>query len=182
MSIYDYSYTSIEGRTILLSDYKDKVILIVNTASKCGFTPQYEGLEDLYRKYGEQGLVVIGFPSNQFKEQEPGSNDEVHEFCKLRFGVTFPLSAKIDVRGEDADPIYKFLEGNTVFEGMGSGFKNKAFETMLKAMYGKSFHDSSVKWNFTKFLLGRDGEIIGRYEPTVEPRDIASAIETSLLR
>ncbi len=180
MSIYDYSYTSIEGDTIPLSDYKGKVLLIVNTASKCGFTPQYEGLEALYEKYGEQGLEIIGFPCNQFKEQEPGSDEEVHEFCKLRFGVTFPLSSKINVRGDDADPIYKYLTENTTFEGFGPGLKNKAFETMLRAMYGKSFSDSSIKWNFTKFLLDREGNIVGRFEPPVEPRDMESAIERSL--
>ena len=180
MSIYDYSYTSIEGDEVSLSEYKGKVILIVNTASKCGFTPQYEGLEKLYETYGDKGLVVLGFPCNQFKEQEPGKNEEVHEFCKLRFGVTFPLSQKINVRGEDADPIYKYLTSNTAFEGMGSGLKIKAFEAMLKAMYGKAYHDSSIKWNFTKFLIDRQGKIIGRYEPPVEPSDIASVIEGSL--
>jgi glutathione peroxidase len=180
MSIYDYSYTSIEGDPVSLSDYKGKVLLIVNTASKCGFTPQYEGLEKLYETYGDKGLVVLGFPCNQFKEQEPGTDEEVHEFCTLRFGVTFPLSAKINVRGEDADPIYKYLTENTTFDGMGSGLKNIAFETMLKAMYGKSFHDSSIKWNFTKFLLDREGKIVGRFEPPVEPKDLASAIEECL--
>lgn len=180
MSIYDYSYTSIEGETVPLSDYKGKVILIANTASKCGFTPQYEGLEALYEKYSEKGLVVLGFPCNQFKEQEPGTDEEVHEFCKLRFGVTFPLSAKINVRGEEADPIYKYLTENTTFDGMGSGLKNKAFEAMLKAMYGKSFSDSSIKWNFTKFLIDREGNIAGRFEPPVEPKDMTAAIEECL--
>ena len=180
MSIYDYSYTSIEGKPVALSDYKGKVILFVNTASKCGFTPQYEGLQDLHEKYSEQGLVVIGFPCNQFKEQEPASDTEVHDFCMLRFGVTFPLSSKIDVRGEDADPIYKYLTENTTFEGMGSGLKNMAFETMLRAMYGKSFHDSSVKWNFTKFLVDREGNIAGRFESPVEPKDLAPVIERYL--
>ncbi|MCO5388471.1 glutathione peroxidase [Desulfosporosinus sp.] len=180
MSIYDYSFQSIEGKTVSLSDYKGKVMLLVNTASKCGFTPQYEGLEKLYKTYQDQGLVVIGFPCNQFSEQEPGTNSEVQEFCKIRYGVTFPLSAKINVRDENADPIFQYLSEHTTFDGFGKGLKNKAFELMMKQKYGKQFSDSSIKWNFTKFLIGKDGKIAGRFEPTISPESMTTSIEECL--
>lgn len=180
MSIYDFKYTSIEGKPVSLSDYRGKIILIVNTASKCGFTPQYEGLQALHETYADKGLVVIGFPCNQFSEQEPGTDEEVHSFCKIRFGVTFALSTKIEVNGENADPIYKYLTANTTFQGMGHGLKAKSLEVSLKAKYGKSFADNSIKWNFTKFLIGRDGKIAGRFETPVEPKDLIPAIEACL--
>ena len=115
MSIYDYPFKSIEGKEIALSDYRGQVMILVNTASKCGFTPQYEGLEKLYKTYGDKGLVIIGFPCNQFGDQEPGTNAEVEQFCKLRYGVTFPMSAKIDVREDSADPIFKYLTSQDRF-------------------------------------------------------------------
>lgn len=181
MSIYDYEYISIEGRPVSLSEYRGKVLLLVNTASKCGFTYQYEGLEALYKTYGRDGLVVIGFPSNQFNEQEPGTEEEISSFCKLRFGVTFPLSSKVDVRGEDAHPLFKYLTANTRYQGQGRGIKNKAFEAILKAKYGKGYADDSVKWNFTKFLIDRKGNIAGRYEPSVTPEDMESDVKTLLI-
>ena len=180
MTLYDYSLKTIEGKSVPLSDYQGKVMLLVNTASKCGFTPQYEGLEKLYKTYQDQGLVVIGFPCNQFSQQEPGTNSEVQEFCQIRYGVTFPLSAKINVREEDADPIFQYLTEHTKFEGFGKGLKNKALELMLKQKYGKQFSDSSIKWNFTKFLVDRDGKIAGRFEPTVSPESMTTAIEECL--
>lgn len=180
MSIYEYSLESVEGKTIPLSNYQGKVMLLVNTASKCGFTPQYEGLEKLYRTYQDQGLVVIGFPCNQFSEQEPGTNSEIQEFCKIRYGVSFPLSAKINVRDENADPIFQYLTEYSKFEGFGKGLKNKALELMLKHKYGKQFSDNSIKWNFTKFLIGRDGKIAGRFEPTVTPESLTTVIEECL--
>lgn len=180
MSLYDLSYTSLEGKNVSLSDYAGKVMILVNTASKCGFTPQYEGLESLYKTYKENGLVVIGFPCNQFKEQEPGSNEEIGEFCKIRYGVTFPLAEKSDVRGEHTNEIFKYLTANTTFKGFGKGIKNKSFELMTKAMYGKEFGDSSIKWNFTKFLISKDGEIIERFEPTTTPEEMEEAIKKAL--
>ncbi len=180
MTIYDYSIQTIEGKTVPLSELKGKVLVLVNTASKCGFTPQYEGLEKLYQTYREQGLTVIGFPCNQFAEQEPGTNSEVQEFCKLRYGVTFPLSVKIDVRGENADPIFRYLTDHTTFEGFGKGVKNRTLELMLKTKYGKEFNDSSIKWNFTKFLIDREGNIAGRFEPTTTPEEMESAIKECL--
>ena len=176
MSIYDYAYTSIEGNPVSMSDYKGKVVLIVNTASKCGFAPQYEGLEALYQRYRDQGFEVIGFPCNQFMDQEPGDEAAISEFCSVRYGVTFPMSAKADVRGDDAIPLFRYLTEQKGFEGMGKGIKNKAFDMMLKAKYKDGYKDSQVKWNFTKFLVDRQGEVAARFEPVVEPTDIAAHI------
>lgn len=173
MSVYDYAYTSIEGNPVSMSQYKGKVVLIVNTASKCGFAPQYEGLETLYQRYRDQGFEVIGFPCNQFMDQEPGDEAAISEFCSVRYGVTFPMSAKADVRGDDAIPLFRYLTEQMAFEGMGKGIKNKAFDMMLKAKYKDSYKDSQVKWNFTKFLVDRQGEVAARFEPVVEPADIA---------
>ena len=173
MSIYDYAYTSIEGNPVSMSDYKGKVVLIVNTASKCGFAPQYEGLEALYQRYRDQGFEVIGFPCNQFMDQEPGDEAAISEFCSVRYGVTFPMSAKADVRGDDAIPLFRYLTEQKGFEGMGKGIKNKAFDMMLKAKYKDGYKDSQVKWNFTKFLVDRQGEVAARFEPVVEPADIS---------
>lgn len=180
MSIYDYTFKSIEGKEIALSDYRGQVMILVNTASKCGFTPQYEGLEKLYKTYGDKGLVIIGFPCNQFGEQEPGTNAEVEQFCKLRYGVTFPLSAKIDVRDDRADPIFKYLTSQTVFAGFGHGLKHKGLDLVMKKRYGKNYSDSSIKWNFTKFLVKRDGTIAGRFEPTTTPEEMIAEIEKYL--
>ena len=180
MSIYDYAYTSIEGNPVSMSDYKGKVVLLVNTASKCGFAPQYEGLEALYQRYRDQGFVVIGFPCNQFMDQEPGDEAAISEFCSVRYGVTFPMSAKADVRGDDAIPMFRYLTKQKGFEGMGKGIKNKAFDMMLKAKYKDGYKDSQVKWNFTKFLVDRHGEVTARFEPVVEPADIAAHVEKLL--
>lgn len=180
MSVYDFAYTSIEGNPVSMREYGGKVLLIANTASKCGFAPQFGGLEDLYRKYRDQGFEVIGFPCNQFMDQEPGDAKAITEFCSVRYGVTFPLSGKVDVRDEGAIPLYVYLTRMKGFEGMGKGLKNKAFEAMLKAKYGKGFRDSQIKWNFTKFLVDRKGEVVARFEPPVEPLDIAPFIEELL--
>lgn len=181
MSIYDYSYTSIEGKEVKMSEYRGKAILIVNTASKCGFTPQYKGLEALYQKYKEKGFTVIGFPCNQFMGQEPGGEEKISEFCSIRYGVTFPLSSKVDVRGDTAIDLYKYLIEKQGFKGDKSkGFKAKLMRFTLKLKYRKNANDNQVKWNFTKFLVSKDGQVVARYEPTVEPEDIASDIEKLL--
>jgi glutathione peroxidase len=155
---YDFSATTIDGKTRKLSDYKGKVLLVVNTASKCGFTPQYKGLEALYEKYKGKGLVVLGFPSNQFGQQEPGPDDEIAEFCEMNFGVTFPLFSKIDVNGDAAHPLFKYLTSTK------------------KGLLGSE----AIKWNFTKFLIGRDGSVIERYAPTTKPEDLEQDIEQAL--
>lgn len=180
MSIYNYDYTSIENKPVQLSEYRGKVLLVVNTASKCGFTPQYKGLEELYQKYRGQGFAVVGFPCNQFMEQEPGDEQAISEFCSVRYGVTFPLSKKVDVRDENAIPLYRYLTAQKGFEGLGKGMKAKAMELMLKGRYKDGFSDPQIKWNFTKFLIDREGNVISRYEPTVEPKAIAGDIEKLL--
>ena len=180
MSIYDFTYTAMENRPVEMAEYKGKVLLIVNTASKCGFTPQYEGLEALYRAYKGRGFAVVGFPSNQFMEQEPGGNDEIAQFCKLRFGVTFPLSQKVDVRGADAIPLYRYLTEQKPFMGLGAGEGEKGFEKLLRETYDEGYSDEQIKWNFTKFLIDREGNVVERFEPTTTPEEIAPAIEKLL--
>ena len=157
-TVYDFSAKSIDGKNRKLSDYKGKVLLVVNTASKCGFTPQYKGLEEVYRKYKDRGFAVLGFPSNQFGEQEPGPDSEIAEFCEMNFGVTFPLFSKVDVNGEQAHPLYKYLTSEK------------------KGLLGSE----AIKWNFTKFLVGKDGKVIDRYAPTTKPQDIERDIEKAL--
>ena len=158
MSIYDFSAETLDGKPAPLADYQGKVVLIVNTASKCGFTPQYEGLEALYRKYADKGLVVLGFPCNQFGAQEPGNADEIQNFCSLTYDVTFPMFAKIDVNGPKAHPLYEYLKHEK------------------KGLLGSE----GIKWNFTKFLVGRDGAVAERFAPTTKPEDLSGAIEKLL--
>ena len=158
MSIYDYSATDISGHQVDLADYKDQVMLIVNTASKCGFTPQFEGLENLYNELSEQGLVILGFPCNQFGNQDPGEDDQIEEFCQLNYGVSFPMFSKIDVNGSDAHPLYQYL-------------KKKA-----KGLLGSR----KIKWNFTKFLINRDGQVVKRYGSIDLPKDIKADIQELL--
>jgi glutathione peroxidase len=142
-NVYEFSAQTLTGKARRMADFKGSVLLVVNTASKCGFTPQYAGLEALYKKYKDKGLVVLGFPSNQFGEQEPGADTEIAEFCEMNYGVTFPMFAKVDVNGKSAE---------------------------------------AIKWNFTKFLVGRDGSVLERYAPTTKPEDIAGDIEKALAR
>ena len=156
-SIADFSATSIEGRDEPLSQYLGKVVLIVNTASKCGFTPQYDGLESVYKEYVDRGLVVLGFPCDQFRHQEPGGEAQIQEFCKVRFGVTFPLFAKVDVNGSGAHPLYKWLR------------------SQQSGLLG-----DKIKWNFTKFLLDREGNVVKRYASTTKPEKITGDIEKLL--
>lgn len=155
--IYDFTVTNNDGESVSMSDYKGKVLLIVNTASKCGFTKQYPGLEVLYQKYKDQGLVVVGFPCNQFAGQEPGTDAEIATFCELNYGVTFPLMSKINVNGKDAEPLYVFLK-----EQAGEG------------------HSGSIKWNFTKFLVSRDGTHIQRFGSRTTPEELHDYIEALL--
>lgn len=181
MSVYDYNYTSIEGKPASLKDYKGDVMLIVNTATKCGFAGQFEGLEKLYKDYKDKGFTVVGFPSNQFKDQEPDGNEKVAETCKIRWGVTFPLSQKVEVRGENPDPLFAYLTKEKPFEGITSkGLKAKGFTMMLHGLYGKGSDDNQIKWNFTKFLVDRYGNVVKRYETPVPPEDLAADIEKLL--
>ena len=178
MSIYDYKVKGIDGDEISLDKYKNKVLIIVNTASKCGFTPQYEGLENLYKEYNDKGLEVLGFPSNQFGDQEPGDNKEVKMFCELNYGVSFPLFEKIDVRGETAHPLFKYLSEATEFNGFGEN--GKSLHDFIEKSFPDFLEGNSIKWNFTKFLIDREGNIVGRFEPTTAPSDMVSDIEKLL--
>lgn len=157
-SIYDISATGMDGSSVPLSTYKDKVLLIVNTASQCGFTPQYKGLQALYEQYANQGLVILGFPCNQFGQQEPGTAEQIQSFCEMNFGVSFPLFQKIDVNGSNAHPLYQYL---------------------TKAAPG-IFGTEGIKWNFTKFLIDRSGKVVKRYPPTTKPEDLAKDIQALL--
>ena len=181
MNVYDFKMKDIKGREVSLSEYSGKLLLIVNTASKCGFTPQYEGLEKLYQKYKDQGLVILGFPSNQFLEQDPGSNDEISTFCKVNFGVTFPLFSKIDVRGKNADPLFRFLTEAAPFKGFELNKEGgHVIQNVVKEHYPENLEGNEVKWNFTKFLVGRDGAVLGRYEPTVTPEELDPVVKAAL--
>jgi glutathione peroxidase len=178
--IYDFSALSNEGEEVNFSDYKGKVLLIVNTASKCGFTPQYDGLEALYKKYKDQGLVVIGFPCDQFGHQEPGTNEEIAEFCRVNHGVTFPLMDKIDVNGENAHPIFQWLYSQKPFEGFGEGETAQFMDQMLSRRDPEYASNPDIKWNFTKFLIDRKGRVVARFEPMVTPEDLDSAVASQL--
>ena len=156
--IYGFKVKGHDGVEHAMADYKGKVLLIVNVASKCGFTGQYKGLEELYKKYRDQGLVIVGFPCNQFGSQEPGSNEEIQKFCKLTYDVDFPVMAKIDVNGDKADPIYNWLKSHA------------------PGLMGTE----AIKWNFTKFLVSRQGQVIERFAPQTEPSALSKAIEKAL--
>ena len=157
-SVYDFEALNIQGQLIGLGDFKGKALLIVNTASACGFTPQFAGLEALHQEYGSQGLVVLGFPCNQFGAQDKGSNDEISSFCQLNYGVSFPMMAKIEVNGGGAHPLYQWLAGEA------------------PGLLGTK----AIKWNFTKFVVGKDGKVLKRYAPTDTPASLAKDIEAAL--
>ena len=180
-TIYDFTALSNKGKEVNFADYQGKVLLIVNTASKCGFTPQYDGLEALYQKYKDQGLVIIGFPCDQFGHQEPGTNEEIEEFCRLNHGVTFPLMSKIEVNGEGAHPIFQWLKSQAGFAGFDPAHP---LTKLLDEMFTKNDPDYAskpdIKWNFTKFLLNKEGNVVCRFEPTTEPQGMEKSIEKEL--
>ncbi len=157
-SVYDFEAEQINGQTVALSQFKGQVMLIVNTASACGFTPQFGGLEKLHQRYGDKGLAVLGFPCNQFGSQDPGSNDEIAGFCQLNYGVTFPMMGKVEVNGAQAHPLYQWLCAEA------------------PGLLGSK----AIKWNFTKFLMGKDGQVIKRYAPQDAPEGLAKDIEAAL--
>jgi glutathione peroxidase len=156
MSIYDFKVNTIQGKETTLADYKGKVLLIVNTASKCGLTPQYEGLQKLYEANREKGLEILGFPCNQFKEQEPGSSEDIQEFCRVNYGVTFPMFEKVDVLGDNAHPLFAYLTSQ------------------------KPAEDHDITWNFAKFLIDREGNVVKRFEPKVTPAELEGEVEAQL--
>ena len=180
MSIYDFKVKARDGSEVSLSDYQGKVLLIVNTATGCGFTPQYSELQELYAQHQKDGLEILDFPCNQFANQAPGSDEEIHTFCTGRFGITFPQFAKLDVRGETADPLFRYLSESTAFEGFGRGPMTLILNGVAKKMDKDFKNNGSIKWNFTKFLIGRDGKIIARFEPTASLKDVKARVEEAL--
>ncbi len=179
-TVYDFTVKDRQGNDVSLSEYQGKVLLIVNTATGCGFTPHYEPLEAMYKEMKGQGFEILDFPCNQFANQAPGSEDEIHEFCTLKFGTEFPQFKKIDVNGETADPLFAFLATEKPFAGFGKGLKNAALNKFAD-MNNKAFGDKAyIKWNFTKFLINRNGEVIARFEPTVDMKDVRAAVAAEL--
>ena len=167
MTIYDFTVQNNEGKTVSLADYRGKTILVVNTATECGFTPQYANLQALYADYASKGFVILDFPCNQFGNQAPGSDEEIHTFCTARFGVKFPLFKKIDVNGPNASPVFNYLKSQKGFAGF--DLKNplgKALDGLLKQKDPNYAANNDIKWNFTKFLIDKDGAVRARYEPT----------------
>ena len=177
--INDFKALSNKGKEVDFAQFEGKVLMIVNTASKCGFTPQYDGLEDLYQKYNGQGFTIVGFPCDQFAGQEPGSNEEIAEFCRINHGVTFQLMAKTEVNGANAEPIFEYLKAQAPTEEY-KGLKAKAAQKLFKTISKSVEKDSDIKWNFTKFLINRDGTVIKRYAPTTTPGEIEKDIEGML--
>ena len=180
--IYDITVKDMDGSDVSLAHYKGKVLLIVNVASKCGLTPQYEGLEALYQKYKDQGLEILAFPCNQFLEQEPGTNEEIQSFCSLNYNVTFPLFDKIDVNGEAESPLYTYLKKQAPFQGYPEG--TEEFAAMLDEIHQKTAtgfdQGDAIRWNFGKFLVSKDGKTILRFEPMVTPDMMEEAIQEFL--
>ena len=180
-NVYDFTVKDRRGNDVSLTEYKGKVLLIVNTATRCGFTPQYEELEALYKNYKDQGLGILDFPCNQFGEQAPGTEEEIHQFCTLNFGTEFPQFKKIEVNGENESPLYTYLKSQRGFKGFDKGHK---IGVLLDEMLSKADPDyatkSDIKWNFTKFLVDRDGNVVERYEPTTECKVIEEDIKKLL--
>ena len=180
MSVYDFKVKAQDGSDVSLSDYQGKVLLIVNTATGCGFTPQYDELQDLYDAHQKDGLEILDFPCNQFADQAPGSDEEIHSFCTGRYGITFPQFSKLDVLGENADPLFKYLSDNTTFGGFGKGPMSLILSTAVKKMDKDYKNNGNVKWNFTKFLIDRNGNIVARFEPTESLDTVKAKVEEVL--
>ncbi len=179
-TVYDFTVKDMDGKEVSLSEYKGKVLLIVNTATGCGFTPHYEPLEAMYSELKDKGFEILDFPCNQFAGQAPGSNEEIHDFCTIQFGTEFPQFDKIDVNGENADPLFVFLGTEKPFVGFGKGLKNAAlakFADMNNKKYGNRTY---IGWNFTKFLVDREGKVVARFEPTVDMDEVKKAVEAAL--
>ncbi|MBO4447023.1 MAG: glutathione peroxidase [Bacteroidales bacterium] len=177
--IYDFKALNNKGLEFDFAQFEGKVLMIVNTASKCGFTPQYDGLEALYQKYKGQGFVIVGFPCDQFAHQEPGSDEQIAEFCRINHGVTFQLMKKTDVNGKDAHPVFEYLKSQAPTEEY-KGLKAKATHAMLKGISKSVEKDSDILWNFTKFLINRDGTVIKRFPPVTTPEAMEDDIKAML--
>ncbi|MBO4399919.1 MAG: glutathione peroxidase [Lachnospiraceae bacterium] len=179
MNVYDFTIKTRKGEEVSLADYKGKVLLIVNTATACGFTPQYQELQSIYAELKDKGLEILDFPCNQFGEQAKGTDEEIHTFCTGRFGITFPQFAKIDVNGENAIPLYKWLTENTMFRGF-NGPAKLVLGPIVKKMDKDYKNNGNIKWNFTKFAIDREGNIAARFEPTADMKDLKSKLEELL--
>ncbi|MBR2674468.1 MAG: glutathione peroxidase [Mogibacterium sp.] len=179
-TVYDFTVKDRMGNDVELSSYEGKVLLIVNTATGCGFTPHYEPLEAMYKELRDQGFEILDFPCNQFANQTPGTDDEIHEFCTLKFGTEFPQFTKIEVNGDDAEPLFAFMATEKPFEGFGKGLKNAALKKYADANNAKFGDKAYIKWNFTKFLIDRQGNVISRFEPTVDMDEVKAAVLSEL--
>lgn len=177
MNLYQYNVKDVKKNNVSLNDYAGKVLLIVNTASGCGFTPQYDGLEHLYKEYKEKGLEILDFPCNQFMNQAPGSDEELASFCQMKFGTTFKTFAKVNVNGDDADPLFKYLRAEAPSEYEDE--KVNSFKKVINDLK-QTFTGDSIKWNFTKFLVDRNGKVIARFAPNFKPEDLVPFIEKTL--
>jgi glutathione peroxidase len=181
MSVYDFIVEKANGEQQSLEQYKGKVLLIVNTASKCTFTPQFDDLQKFYEKYHDRGFEILGFPCNQFGAQEPGSSEEAVAFCQRNYGVGFPIFAKVDVNGEEAHPLFTYLKKQAPFQGFDETNVNaKLLKLMISEKNPEWLVGDEIKWNFTKFLIDREGNVVRRYEPFVEPSDLAHEVEALL--
>ena len=178
MNVYDFTVKTRKGEEVKLSDYQGKVLMIVNTATGCGFTPQYKELQEIYDAHKVDGLEILDFPCNQFADQAPGTDEEIHTFCTGRFGITFPQFKKIDVLGENADPLYKYLTSNTRFEGF--GLKGAVLIPIVRSMDKDYKNNGNIKWNFTKFVIDREGSIAARFEPTASLDKLKEKVESLL--
>lgn len=178
--IYDFKVKNNKGEEVSLKDYKGKVLIIVNTATGCGFTPQYKGLEDLYQKYHEKGLEILDFPCNQFGHQAPGTDGEINEFCTLKYKTTFPRFAKIEVNGDEADPLFRYLKSQVKEDREPSGMKNKLAMAAIAKLPGASKEEGFIKWNFTKFVVDKDGKVVDRFGPTDTPEEMEDKIKELL--
>lgn len=180
MDLYDFTVKKRDGSDYALADLRGKVVLVVNTATGCGFTPQYDELQDLYDAHQKDGLEILDFPCNQFGGQAPGTDEEIHSFCTGRYGITFPQLAKIEVNGENAIPLYKWLVESSTFEGFGKGPMALVMGGVLKKIDKEYKSNSAIKWNFTKFLISREGQLLARFEPTESMKTVAEKLEAAL--
>ena len=180
MGFYDLTVTNAQGEEVSLKNYEGKVVLVVNTATGCGFTPHYEPIEKMYEDFNAQGFEVIDVPCNQFAGQTPGSDEEIHEFCTLKYNTQFPQMKKSDVNGETASPLFKYLKEQKGFEGFGKGPKALAMGLMLKKIDSDYKNNSEIKWNFTKFVVDRNGNVVKRFEPTVDMKEVRAFVESLL--
>ena len=179
-NVYDFTVRDRMGKDVSLREYEGKVLLIVNTATGCGFTPHYDPLEAMYAEFRDRGFEILDFPCNQFANQAPGSDDEIHEFCTLKFGTEFPQFAKVDVNGETADPLFAYLASEKPFNGFGKGLKNAALNKFAAANNKKYGDKTYIGWNFTKFLIDREGNVAARFEPTVDMDEVKAAVAAAL--